>query len=359
MRNFFKHSGQLCALGALLLMGAPVFLSSCKEEIDESNFAIKKMQTAADYIDENSQFSLMNALFRRVRLGNVEGASPLHNMLSARGNYTIFLPTNEAVEKYMAENGITSIDEMSDDLANTLAKSCIIDNGSNNAYESADLPSSGALPISCLSDRMLSCSLDSTSTFIINGTSRIIKGDIEVSNGFIHVVDGVISPSLNTLDEQIGVADNLKVFSYLLTHTALCDSLHEYLDKSYENSSRQEKTHMGEFDYVYAQHRYIGYTAFVEPDSIYEQTLGLKVEKDAEGNLTNGAAFVAKLKDYVADAYGSNHIDDLKHPYNPINRFVAYHLVYGRMPFNKLVYHCNEYNYKYGQWKAHPTNPVE
>ena len=106
MRNFFKHSGQLCALGALLLLGAPVFLSSCKEEIDESNFAIKKMQTAADYIDENSQFSLMNALFRRVRLGNVEGASPLHNMLSARGNYTIFLPTNEAVEKYMAENGI-------------------------------------------------------------------------------------------------------------------------------------------------------------------------------------------------------------------------------------------------------------
>lgn len=105
MRNFFKHSGQLCALGALLLLGAPVFLSSCKEEIDESNFAIKKMQTAADYIDENSQFSLMNALFRRVRLGNVEGASPLHNMLSARGNYTIFLPTNEAVEKYMAENG--------------------------------------------------------------------------------------------------------------------------------------------------------------------------------------------------------------------------------------------------------------
>ena len=355
MRNFFKHSGQLCALGALLLLGAPVFLSSCKEEIDESNFAIKKMQTTADYIDENSQFSLMNALFRRVRLGNVEGASPLHNMLSARGNYTIFLPTNEAVEKYMAENGITSIDEMSDDLANTLAKSCIIDNGSNNAYESADLPSSGALPISCLSDRMLSCSLDSTSTFIINGTSRIIKGDIEVSNGFIHVVDGVISPSLNTLDKQIDVADNLKVFSYLLTHTALCDSLHEYLDKSYENSSRQEKTHMGEFDYVYAQHRYIGYTAFVEPDSIYEQTLGLKVEKDAEGNLTNGDAFVAKLKDYVADAYGSNHLDDLKHPYNPINRFVAYHLVYGRMPFNKLVYHCNEYNYKYGQWNAPQT----
>ena len=95
MRKFFKHSGQLCALGALLLLGAPVFLSSCKEEIDESNYAIKKMQTAADYIDGNSQFSLMNALFHRVRLGNVDGASPLYSMLSARGNYTIFLATND------------------------------------------------------------------------------------------------------------------------------------------------------------------------------------------------------------------------------------------------------------------------
>ena len=34
---------------------------------------------------------------------------------------------------------------------------------------------------------------------------------------------------------------------------------------------------------------------------------------------------------------------------------MAYHLVYGRMPFNKLVYHCNEYNYKYGQWNAPQT----
>lgn len=343
------------ALSFLLMIGSTPVFTSCKEDIDESDYAIKKQQSAADFIDDNPDFSLMNSLFKRVKLADTDGSSPIHSMLSARGNYTIFLATNEAVEKYMAENGIPSVEEMTDEQANSLAKSCIIDNGDADAYEMADLPTSGALSISSLSDRMLSCQMDDDANYTINGTGKIVKGDIEVSNGFIHIIDGVISPSLNTLDNQIAEADNLKIFSYLLTKTALCDSLHEYLDKSYEDNTRPEKMSISEFTYIYAQHRYIGYTAFVEPDSIYEQTLGIKAEKDGQGYLTNGDAFVEKLADYVKDAYGTEHADDLTNPMNPINRFVAYHLLYGRMAYNKLVYHYNEFNYKYGQWNAPQT----
>lgn len=343
------------ALGFLLMIGSTPVFTSCKEDIDESDYAIKKQQSAADFIDDNPDFSLMNTLFKRVKLADTEGSSPIHSMLSARGNYTVFLATNEAVEKYMAENGIPSIDEMSDEQATTLAKSCIIDNSDDDAYETADLPTSGAIAISTLSNRMLSCKLDDDANYIINGNSKITRGDIEVSNGFVHVIDAVISPSINTLDEQIKQADNLKVFSYLLEKTGLCDSLHEYFDKSYENPSRDEKISISEFTYEWAQHHYIGYTAFVEPDSVYEQTFGIKAEKDENGNLLNGDAFVAKIADYVKDAYGSEHTDDLTNGFNPVNRFVAYHLLYGRMAYNKLVYHYNEFNYKYGQWNAPQT----
>ena len=87
-----------------------------------------------------------------------------------------------------------------------------------------------------------------------------------------------------------------------------------------------------------------------EPDGVYACTLGVAPQVDEEGNLTNGEEIVTRLQDYVADAYGTSHLDDLTHPDNPINRFVGYHLLYGRMAYNRMVYHYNESGYKYGEW---------
>ena len=87
-----------------------------------------------------------------------------------------------------------------------------------------------------------------------------------------------------------------------------------------------------------------------EPDDVYARTLGVAPQVDEEGNLTNGEEIVTRLQDYVADAYGTSHLDDLTHPDNPINRFVGYHLLYGRMAYNRMVYHYNESGYKYGEW---------
>ena len=352
MRYFSKLKHLALALGTLVgICTAPAVLTSCSEVIDKSNLVVKSELTAADYITENPDFSLAEALFKRVKLGNSDGASPIYSVLSARGNYTVFLPTNEAVQHHLDSLGVATLDELSAEELDAMAKSCIIDNGDNSAYETPDFPTSGAFPVSCLSDRLLSCNMDDNADFIINGTSRVIKGDIEVSNGFIHVVDAVIFPSLNTLDEQIAQADNLKVFSYLLQRTTFCDSLHEYLDMSYERNDRPLTIHLGEFTQTYLQHRYVGYTAFVEPDEVYARTLGVAPQLDEEGNLTNGEEIITRLQDYVKDAYGSSHLDDITHPDNPVNRFVGYHLLYGRMAYNRMVFHYNETGYKYGDWK--------
>ena len=354
MRYFSKLRHLALALGVLVgICTAPMALTSCSEVIDKSNLVVKSELTAADYISQNPEFSLAEALFKRVKLGNSDGASPIYSVLSARGNYTVFLPTNEAVQHHLDSLGVATLDELSAEELDAMAKSCIIDNGDNSAYETPDFPTSGAFPVSCLSDRLLSCNMDDNADFIINGTSRVIKGDIEVSNGFIHVVDAVIFPSLNTLDEQIAQADNLKVFSYLLQRTTFCDSLHEYLDMSYERNDRPLTVHLGEFTYNYAQHRYVGYTAFVEPDDVYARTLGIAPQVDEEGNLTNGEEIIQRLQeqDDVQAAYGSSHLDDFTHPDNPVNRFVGYHLLYGRMAYNRMVFHYNETGYKYGDWK--------
>lgn len=343
---------KVLSLGIMAVFILMAFVS-CKEEFDGSNFAIKSEQTIADFIDADEQYSMARDLFHKVKMGAVEGASPIYSLLTARGNYTVFLPTNSAIEKFMAEEGFATFDALlnNDEAATLVAKSCIIDNGDDNAYETADFPTTSSFDKPNLNDRLLTCSMDDNSNFVINGSSHVISENNEVSNGFVHVVDVVVAPSSMTLDKLIGEADNMKVFSYLLSQTTWADSLHENLDLSYEDPDRPLKYELNNVaPFTYAQHRYIGYTALVEPDSVYENKLGVQVKLNEKGELENGNEFLEKLSVLLSNVYGTQAADNFAHPDNAVNRFVAYHLIYGKLAYNKLNFHYNEYNYQFGQW---------
>lgn len=349
MKNSLPNYFLGIAIACILLC-----FGGCKEEIDDSNFAIKTEQTAADFLDTNPEYSMIRSLFMRVTLGSSSEASSLYSVLSARGNYTLFLPTDDAMRVFLSENGISSIEEMDDALASTVALNSIIDNGDETAYTTPEFPVAGPFQRPSLSDRLLNCELGDDSRYVINGTSVVIDEDVEVSNGYIHTVDHAIAPSINKLADMIAEADNMKVFSYLLKLTTWSDSLTEVLDEEYEKVEREEVfTLDASHKYDIMQHRYLGYTAFVEPDSIYEQACGLQVELDENGALKNGEAFVEKLRDLVASAYGREQAENFAHPDNALNRFVAYHLLDGKLSYNNMVMHGSEYSYKVGD----PTNP--
>lgn len=342
------------ALYLLVTLCFVSFLTSCTETIDKSNFSIKKEENAADFITANEHFSMIKSIFEQTPLGNSEGASSIFNVLSTRGNYTIFLPTNEAFEKYLIDNNCNSIEDLTREQAINIAKSCVIDHMNSKAYETSEFPLKGTFDKPNLNNRLLSCRMDNESNFILNGICRIISEDNKVSNGFIHVVDYVVAPSAMTLDKLIAKADNMKIFSYLLEQTTWQDSLYKNLDLSYENPNRPLTYKLNNVaPFTWIQHRYEGYTAFVETDSVYEKTFGLKAEYGAEGELKNGNAFLEKIRPLAQRVYGAEQLDDLTHPDNAVNRFVAYHLIDGKVPYNKLVHHFNEFNYKVGD----PKNP--
>lgn len=370
-KNIFKMQNLTAVVGSLLMFGSIFGLSSCKESIDESNFAIKSELTLTDYLTTTDNLSMITEIFGKVRLGN-DSASFMTAVLSARGNYTVFAPTNAAVEAYLAEEGLTSIEEMNREQLEQIAKSCVIDNGDLSAFETAEFPTKGAFSIPNLNNRELSCEEKTDSlgivSYIINGTSLVVEDDIDLSNGVIHVVETVVNPSSDYLAKSIGLAGNMKVMGRLLTETAWADTLNkkEYnLDVEYEKQERELIYNLNQVaPFTVVQHRYIGFTAFVEPDSVYEEWLGLEVEADAEGNITNWDAILAKLTEKCAAVYGTTGGEadnDLTHADNAVNKFVAYHLIYGKMAYNKLVAHFNEYGYKYGditrpQTSSYPTN---
>lgn len=360
-KSIFNIKNFAVVMGCALLSTSTLGLVGCSEEIDESNFAIKSEMTAADFILSNEDYSMAKEIFSKVALGSKDG-SQIINVLAARGNYTIFLPNNEAVSEYLKTEGVPSVAELTDEQLNLLAKSCIIDNENSPAYETADFPTTGSFEKANLNDRLLSCMMeDSTSEYIINGTSRVVDENNEVSNGFIHVVNRVVAPSAFTLDRLIGSADNMKVFAYLLKVTGWDKELVDNLDISYEDPDRPKKYELNNVaPFVNQQHRYLGFTAMVEIDSVYEALAGIEKQLDSVGNLVNGEDFIPAIQREAEKHYGTMALTNFTHKDNALNQFVAYHLLKGKMAYNKIVHHFNEWLYKVGDAKNpsrdYPTN---
>ena len=352
LSRFAKH----CAMALVVAFG----VSSCSETINEGNFAIKSEETALDFLTSNPQFSKIKAIYDRVRLGRTEDASSLSSVLSARGNYTVFAPNDSAVDKFLNELGVATLEDLTYEQAQLIALNSIIDNGSESAYESADFPTPGSFTLSNLNDRVLTCAQDSTGlTYVINGTSLVAKFDNEVSNGMVHEVNAVIAPSADDIATRLAAADNMKIFGRLLMETSWADSLTKYRDDDYEAQNWSNVTSYrlaSEKNTVIYRNtsRYYGYTIFAEPDSIYNDKLGISVSTNEEGEITNWNDVLRILVPYCQSIYGTAAADDLKNPDNAVNQFVAYHLIKGKMAYDKFVHHCNEFNY---QWGSSIKNP--
>lgn len=360
-KSIFKLSVK-SLFGLILMFSLSMVFGSCKEDIDDSNYAIATEQTITDYLAGDSTLTDIKAIFDRVKLGNSDDASSLTSVLSARGNYTVFAASNDAVEAYVESlTGSKDINSLSDEQAELIAYNCIIDNGDDDAYESSDFPTSGTFSLANLNDRLLSCEQDTAQAgnpYVINGTSTITKENIQLSNGVVHVVNSVISLSSNTVAELIQAAPNMKIMGKLLELTGLSDSLSADRDASYEEQEHEETESKSTFaigrDLIIPQKRYLGFTGFIETDDVYANELGIQAEYDAEGNLTNWDQIYQQLLSTVQAAYGTEDVDDLKSSKNAFNRFVAYHFVQGRVAYNRLVQHLCEYGYKYGADMKNP-----
>ena len=227
-KNMFNKGRLAVALGSVLLLCAPLAMTSCKEDISEDSYAIKTQKTMMDYISDDPNLSDIKSLFDQVKLGKSANASTLTSVLSARGHYTVFAPNNAAVRAYVQKlNGTEDLASLSDEQKKQIALNCIIDNGSSEAYETADFPVGGnTFSTSNLRDRRLSCTQDSTDlSFVINGDAKCVETNIEVSNGYLHIVDHVISPSTNSVAELVKNAANMRIMGKLLDLTGWADSL--------------------------------------------------------------------------------------------------------------------------------------
>ena len=92
-------------LGALLIA---IGLGACKEHVDMSARYVMKEETAYSYLCKHDQYSSYVDLLGKVPVSNMSSSS-VGALLSARGNFTVFAPDNDAIQAYLdtlAQKGI-------------------------------------------------------------------------------------------------------------------------------------------------------------------------------------------------------------------------------------------------------------
>ncbi|MBO4593156.1 MAG: fasciclin domain-containing protein [Bacteroidaceae bacterium] len=347
-----KINFKKCLL-AVAIIAAGTGFYSCADKVDDSDLYTFTGSTITDYLQKSDNYNYFNIICEKVRLSK-KSDSNIAQLLSARGNYTVFVPTNEAIQSYLDSIYVTKdydITQIPDSTAEYIVRNSIIDNGIAHAYLSTDFLV-GALEKTNMNDRYITISygqdtVSGKATTIVNEHSIIIAPDVELTNGVIHGVDNVVSMSNAYLPDLIEQTPNLKVFSMLLKQTGWDKKMSFYRDEDYEQNHPETITSSDFGTLECPKHRYYGFTAFVETDSIFMEKWGIPAPILANGILQNGDEILEVIKEKAAQAYPAATGTDLKEEDNAVNQFVSYHLLPERLTLDKIVVHHAEMGYAY------------
>lgn len=347
IKNFNR---QFANVGVFLAVTISLTASvSCSDDVDDSNLYTFKGSTISSIIVGNADLSYYYTLLKKSRSG--KKGSTVDHLLEARGNYTVFAPTNEAVQHFVDsvyETTGFSVDNVPDSMAQQIVFNSIIDTDMQEGYRTTDFRE-GALEYKTMADRFVTVSFsagedDGRTRIFINSFSEIVVPDEEASNGWMHIVNRVVMPYSGALPDLIAGQDNLQIFGHLLFETSWRDSMADYRDEEFEDLEKPLRYQGAVYNAVYPQHRYYGYTAFVESDSLLCEKWGITIRRE-NGNIVNWSEIMEKVKQACEAYYPNATNPDLKSPDNAVNQFVGYHLLRGSMAYQKLVIHYDETGY--------------
>lgn len=365
-----------------------LFTHSCTEEIDTSARYTFTGNTIISYLRTHSDYSEYCILLDTVKISDYS-SSTLSQLLSARGNYTCFAPTNEAIQNYLAhlqDSGVISEAswnapefqdiELLEKTRKDIVYNSLIDNGDESeAYQTTDF--SISLGINLAQPNMKNRKLlitkvtdDETSDYAVSGCKiSNTNCDIYTINGRIHQVTKVISPSDATAADFFQqILDDKKpgyyVYASLMQACNLLPELSKIEDEEYYRLKMigtlkdldKHPTFYSNPGYL-PEHRYYGYTLFLEDDAWWKNVL-----ENVEGELTGYepeeivsmvSDFVSKNALHLKDATKD---DDYTNENNALNQFVTYHIIPAKIEPNKLVIHYNELFYSVANKGAGTTS---
>lgn len=271
----------------ILILLSTIIFNSCNEANntnEEIEWSDLPKFTISEYVGTDSlsdQYSMFDTI---LKVGNLKGTLGAYNPNG--DDYTLFLPTNEAIELFISENNdYTTFDDLLND--NEYCAEMARFHAVNGGIKTNDFPF-GALPELNLAYQYLTVGYED-GNYLINGEAPVVDGNIEASNGWIHIISKALSPVNYTTTDWLEENPDYSIFAEAIKLTGFDETLSRVvrLDTISE----------------------IAVTLFVEPDSIF--------------NKYN----IYSITDLIETVSPDN--SEYTESYNPLYDFVGYHILSG------------------------------
>ena len=314
-------------------------LTSCSDEPDSEHFYTFTGEMMSDYLRNRPQYSEFAAIVERAKL---------MDLLATYGQYTCFLPSNDAVNTYLRDKGLQSIDQLSDADCDTIARTHLV----ANMYSTFEMNQDRLITANMLG-RYLATSQgvdnDSNAVVYLEGTAHIIfeqtldDGQVihqndSVENGIVQPIDMVIEKSNSYIADILRDNKSIGYFYEALVATGVKEQILPVEDPTYNRNDHPKyyyKSHTWKEVAWAPDKRKYGFTAFVEKDSVYDvkfQEYGIST---ANGTLHAMYDLACKIYDPVfpEDVNAPGHsFDNLTDSVNPLRRFIQYHIMTRYVP---------------------------
>jgi len=321
MNNHFCHISRIAiktVAACLLCYHVVAALTSCSDEPDASNYYTFKSQMMSEYLLTHKEYSQFTALVER---------TGLMKLLATYGAYTCFVPTNEAMDNYLAKRGLQSFDDLPLADCDTLVRTHLVD----NMYTTADMED-GVLSKANMNKRYIEVShgLDDSGNAVVflNGTAHIIYAlqDDSVENGFVQPINEVLESSNRMILDIMETNPRISVYSKAFRQCGFSEQFYQYKDETWDASAYPRiryVSHVNKETATVPDEKLIGFTVFVPTDSVLKARYGIETVEQ----LWQKACDIYDMiypEDKDAEYHDFAHIT---HPKNPLYRFLAYHVL--------------------------------
>ena len=297
-------------------------MASCSDEPDAANYYTFTGEMMSDFLKspDRPQYSKFATIVER---------AGLMDLLATYGNYTCFVPSNDAVDAFLQKRGLSDLSQLTDADCDTIARTHLV----SNMYTTFEMVTD-RLPTANLMNRYLATSRgfdnDSNAVIFLEGIAHInfeLKDD-SVENGIVQPIDQVIEKSNSYVTDAMRDNPRISTFYNALKATGVYDDVLGVVDpdwnpKDYDRVY-QKSYNWSEVYWVPDTKKY-GYTFFIEPDDLLESKYGIK-----KGDLRALYELACSIYDevYPEDVNAPGHsFENLKDSVNPLKRFIQYHIL--------------------------------
>ncbi|WP_187262711.1 fasciclin domain-containing protein [Pontibacter beigongshangensis] len=213
MKLTIQHpkSSALRLLGLIMLLS--VFMMRCKDPdlIISTTDDVNITGYLERFPEEYSEFR------------NILDLTGNASFLAAYGSYTIFVPHNNAVKQFLQDKGKASVDQLDVEELKAIVRFHLIqDTVSTQSF------TDGKITQATMYHQYLTTgatNVNGESFITVNKQAKVVKSNIRVGNGLMHVIDRVLEPAKLTVAQMMAANPAYSIFTEAAKATGFYDTL--------------------------------------------------------------------------------------------------------------------------------------